>query len=277
MTPFFTDLFDYPFLQMALAAIVLSSVPAGAIGSFVVVRKSTYLAGAMAHGIIGGLGLTHYLRLEHGLDWASPALGAIGATLLFGTIIVYFSHEQQERLDTLLSLIWAAGMAIGVFFFAASPGFGEGLMSYLFGDILLVNLQDLWVLLALNALVLGVVGLCYPQLLALSFQRQLAQLRGMRTLVYEWILVQLTGITIVILMKSVGILLVLALLTLPAATASRFCHRLSSMIAVASLICLLAGFIGLWISYGPGFPAGPTIILVNVAVFLAVSLIRPAR
>ncbi|MCB1071227.1 MAG: metal ABC transporter permease [Verrucomicrobia bacterium] len=265
---FLQDLARHPFLQHAILAAVLASIPGGIVGSYIVTRRSTYIAGAISHCVLGGMGLSRYLQQVHGLAWLTPMTGAVLAAIIAAGIIAAVMQHGRERIDTVLSAIWAMGMAIGIVFIMATPGYSEDLMSYLFGNILMVGRGDLLLMGLLNLIVLGLVGLFYDPLLATSFNPQLARLRGLNVSLYEIVYLIITALTIVLLVRVVGIVLVIALLTLPAATAGYFVTRLSRMMMLATGFCLLFSVGGLVISYEPEWPAGATIILLSGLVYL---------
>jgi zinc transport system permease protein len=268
MLSFFSDLLQFQFLQHAVLTALLASLCCGTVGSLVVVRKSTYIAGALAHCVLGGLGLARYLQVAHGWSWAHPMLGALLAACLASLMITWFSLKAKERLDTFLSAIWSSGMAIGVVFLMITPGYGEDLMGYLFGDILLVTTGDLIALALLDIGVLLVIAFQFQQLRACSFHPQLAHLRGIAVGLYEaWFLI-LVAVNVVLLIRVVGITLVIALLTLPAATAGRFTRTLPAMMLVATILCALFSVGGIVIAYPLDLPAGPVIILVATAGYL---------
>jgi zinc transport system permease protein len=267
---FWGDLLKYPFLQHALLAGALASIACGTVGSFVVVRRTTYVAGAIAHSVLGGMGVARYLQLVHNVTWMTPILGATVAAVLAALIIALVTLTGQQREDTVLSAVWAIGMAVGISFIAATPGYYEDLMSYLFGNILMVSVSDLRLMGALDLLVLGVTLLLYNRFLIVSFQPETAQLRGIRVGFYHTVLLLVTSLTVVLLTQVVGLVMVIALLTLPAATASQFVRRLWQVMALASVLCLFFTAGGLAISYGPELPAGATVIQLAGAGYLVV-------
>jgi zinc transport system permease protein len=165
-------------------------------------------------------------------------------------------------------VIWALGMAIGLSFIMATPGYNQDLMSFLFGNILMVAGRDITLMLLLDGVILAAVFLFYNKLLAISFNEELARLRGIRVEVYELLFLLLTALTVVLLVQVVGIVLVIALLTLPAATAGLFVRRLWHMMALAVAFCLFFTLGGLVVSYAPDWPAGATIIELAGVVFL---------
>jgi zinc transport system permease protein len=265
-----------PFLRYALAAGILASLSFGIIGTYVVARRITYIAGAIAHCVLGGIGAGLYCQHKLGITWFGPLSGAIAAALLAAIIIGLVSLHANQREDTAIGALWAIGMAVGLLFIAKTPGYIEP-MSYLFGNILLISKFDLWMVLVLDALVVGTATLFYHKFLAVCFDEEYARLRGVRTDLYYLLLLCLTALTVVLLVRVVGIVMVIALLTLPAAVASNFAKGLWQMMVLATLFCI--GFIGsgLAISYNFDLPSGPTIIVIAGLVYLVAACVRQFR
>jgi zinc transport system permease protein len=236
---FFNALPHLSFLQHALLAGVLAGIACGVVGSFVVVRRITSIAGAIAHCVLGGLGAARWLEVVHGQSWATPMLGAVTAALIAAAVIGLVTLRAKEREDTIIAALWAVGMAIGILFISRTPGYDQDLMSYLFGNILLVRGADLWLMLALDVVVVAVTVALFPQLEAICFDEEFARVRGLRVELYYLLLLALTAITVVLLVSVVGIVLVIALLTLPVAIAGRFTSTLSAMMAVSSVLTIV--------------------------------------
>lgn len=268
MDLFFEHLLKHSFLQYAIIGGLLASVACGVVGSFVVVRRTTYVAGAIAHCVLGGMGAARYLQRVHGIEWLSPLLGATLAALVAALIIAAVTISGRQREDTVLSAIWAIGMAAGISFITATPGYYEDLMSYLFGNILMIGSSDLWQMALLDAVIVVLMLLFYDKFLVISFQPELARLRGIRVGLYQTMLLVMISLTVVLLTQVVGLVMVIALLTLPAATALIFARRLWSAMLIAAALCFLFTFSGIAISYGPELPAGATVIEVAGAVYL---------
>jgi zinc transport system permease protein len=269
-----SDFQQYAFLQYALATGLLASVACGVIGTFVVVRRITYIAGGISHSALGGLGAALYIQTMYGWKDLNPLYGAVAASLLAALVIGIVSLRAKEREDTVIGAVWAVGMAAGVIFISRTPGYNADLMSYLFGNILLVSAQDLWLLAALDILVVGIAMVCFNQFLAVCFDGEFALLRGLRVDLYYLLLLCLTALTVVVLVTVVGIVMVIALLTLPTAIAGFFARTLKQMMVASMLICMVFTTSGLLISYGPNFPAGATTIIIAGAVYLMVLLGR---
>jgi zinc transport system permease protein len=265
MDNFFTALTQHAFLQTAVVTALLASIGCGVMGTYVVVKRIAFLAGGIAHSVLGGMGAAVYFGFEP-LHGALPA--AVAAALLIGWVRLHWRAQE----DTLISALWAIGMAIGVLFIAKAPGYQADLMSYLFGNILLVPQESLWFMIALDLLLLTIVAIYHRQFLAVVFDEEFARLRGVPVGFFYLLLLVLVAVTVVLLIQVVGLILVLALLTLPAAVAGHYVHSLGRMMLIATVLGALLSVTGLALSYGPDLPAGPTIILLagGVYVFSAV-------
>ncbi len=254
MDDFFSALMQHTFLQTAVATAILASIGCGVMGSYVVVKRIAFLAGGIAHSVLGGMGAAVYFGYEP-LHGALPA--AVAAALLIGWVRLRWRAQE----DTLISALWAIGMAIGVLFIAKAPGYQADLMSYLFGNILLVPEESLWFMAALDLLLLTIVAAYHRQFLAIVFDEEFARLRGVPVGFFYLLLLVLVAVTVVLLIQVVGLILVLALLTLPAAVAGHYVHSLGRMMLIATVLGALLSVTGLALSYGPDLPAGPVIIL----------------
>ena len=269
MSTFVSALMTYPFLQYAVLASLMASIACGIVGSYVVARRISYIAGAISHCVLGGMGAARYLAAVYHWEVATPLRGAIVAALISALCIGMVSLRAKQREDTVIGALWAVGMAVGILFISQTPGYNEDLMSYLFGNILMVSPNDLFLIMALDTIVVLSVGLWRNQLLAVCFDEEFARLRGIRTDVVYLLLLGLTALTVVLLVSVVGIVLVIALLTLPAAIAGHFARSLWQMMLLAIGCCALLTLSGLALSYGPNLPAGATIVVLAGAAYLA--------
>jgi zinc transport system permease protein len=270
MTEFLHAAVTHTFIQHALLAGLLSSVACGVVGTWVVVRRISAIAGSIAHCVLAGLGAARYLQVVHGWEWASPFLGAVVAAIAAALVIGAVTLRTKEREDTVIGALWAIGMAVGILFISRTPGYNEDLMSYLFGNILLVGRSDLWVMAILDAVVLLVGILLYTQLQAVCFDDEFARLRGINVEMYYILLLCLTAITVVLLVSVVGIVLVIALLTIPVAVATHFTTTLRGTMIVSALLCTAFTTAGLAISYAPDLPAGATTIVIAAGSYVLV-------
>ncbi len=277
MIEFFADIPKYSFLQYALLTGILASVACGIIGTYIVTKRITYIAGGIAHSVLGGMGAAAYLQKVHHWDFLHPLHGAVVAGLLSAVIIGEVSMHAKEREDTVIGAIWALGMATGILFISQTPGYNQDLMSYLFGNILMVSTKDLWLIAGLDVLVVFLGLAFYHQFTAICFDPEFARLRGLPVEFFHILLLCLTALTVVLMVTVVGIVMVIALLTLPVALAGRFSRTLWQMMFLSILFILLMTTLGLAISYGPDLPAGAVIIVLSGAFYLVVSIVQAVR
>ncbi len=260
MSEFFYALSEYTFLQNAVIACLLASIGCGVIGSYVVVKKISFLTGGIAHSVLAGMGMAYYFN-------ASPIMGAIIAALVSSILIGWINLRWKENEDVLIAAFWSAGMAIGILFLSRTPGYNVDLMSYLFGNILLITGNDLLLMLILDVVVLSVVLICYKQFLVSVFDEEFARLHGINTEFYYILLLCLISITIVILIQLVGLILVIALLTLPAAIANQYVTSLYKMFFLSAIICATISISGVAVSFEPDLPTGSVIVLLACASY----------
>lgn len=270
MGDFLSDLTRYPFLQYALLTGILASIACGIIGSYVVTKRITYIAGSIAHTVLGGLGAARYCQVVYRWEWFNPFYGAVLAAIISAVIIGLVSTKAKQREDTVIGSLWAIGMAAGILFIYKTPGYNEDLMSYLFGSILMVSSHDLWMIVCLDALIVASSILFYNRFLALCFDEEFARLRGVNVEMHYLLLLCLTALTVVLLVSVVGIVMVIALLTLPAAIAGELTKKLWHMMALSTVLTVLFTTTGLAVSYGPDLPAGATTIIIAGAAYLLV-------
>ncbi len=273
MTEFLAALSDpnLPFFRYALLTGIFASLPFGVIGTFVVVRRISYIAGAIAHCVLGGIGLGLYLERGVGITWFGPMQGAVLVALLAAVVLALVSRYASQREDSVIGALWAVGMAAGLLFIARTPGYVDP-MSYLFGNILLVSKEDFFFVLALDVVVLTLVGIFYNKFLAVCFDEEFARLRGVHTGWIYLLLLCLAALTIVLLVRVVGIVMVIALLTLPASVAGNFSKNIFQMMVLSVLFCASFVVLGLGASYSLDLPSGPVIIVIAAAVYLLVIL-----
>lgn len=262
MNAFLAALHSHGFLQHALLGGILASIACGIVGSYVVVKRIGYLAGGVAHAILGGMGIAYFLG-------RSPFAGALAAALLSAIIIGWVSLRLKQQEDTVIGALWAMGMALGVLFISRTPGYNTDLMSYLFGSILMISRHDLYLMAGLDVLIATMAFLLHKQLLAVAFDEEFARLCGVRVEPVYMLLLCLVALTVVILVQVVGLILVIALLTLPAAIARQYVSSLGRMMLLASLLSIAFAASGLALSYEPDLPAGSVIILLASGVYLA--------
>ena len=261
MSAFLAALMEYRFLQMALLACLLASIGSGLIGTFVVVRRVGALAGGIAHAVLAGMGIAYFLG-------GSPVLGAAIAAIVSALLIGFIKLRWRQDEDTLIAAVWSVGMAVGVLFIAKTPGYNVNLMSYLFGNVLLVSEPDILRMLVLDVVIVLTISLFYKQFLASAFDEEFARLRGVNVEFFYILMLSMIALTVVLMIQIVGLILVIALLILPAASISQFASTLPRIMAGAAVLSMAVTFTGLSVSYAPDLPAGATIIVVAGVVYV---------
>ena len=264
---FITALSEYSFMQHAVLACVLASIGCGIIGSFVVVKRISFLTGGIAHSVLAGMGIAYFVE-------SSPILGAIIAALVSGLLIGWINLRQKQNEDVLIAAFWSAGMAIGILFLSRTPGYNIDLMSYLFGNILLITNRDLVLMLILDLVVFTMVFVFYKQFLVSVFDEEFARLRGINTEFFYILLLCLISISIVLLIQLVGVIMVIALLTLPAAIANQYVSSLHKMFGLSALVCVVLSLLGLAVSYQPDLPTGSVIVLLTCTAYFISIFVR---
>ena len=264
---FLSALVEHGFLQKAVLASMLASAACGMVGTYVVVKKIGFLAGGVAHTVLGGMGAALFFGF-------SPMLGALIAAIIAALVLGLVKLYAKEQEDTLISALWAVGMAIGILFIAKTPGYQADLMTYLFGNVLLVSNQQLFMMLLLNLILVIVIILFYKQFTAITFDEEFARLRGLPVTALYLLLLCLIAVSVVLIIQVVGLILVIALLTLPAAISQQYAHTMKKMMALAVVLGILFCLCGLALSYSTDAPSGATIILVTATAYLVSTVSR---
>jgi zinc transport system permease protein len=264
---FLDALLRHEFLQLALIGGLLASVGCGLIGPYVVVKRIGYMAGGIAHCVLGGMGLAYYLGYP-------PIHGALAAAVAAALAIGWISLRWRQHEDMAIGALWACGMAAGIVLLARTPGYTVDLLGYLFGNILLVSPHELWFMLGLDVVLVLLIGLFYRQFLAVCFDEEFARLRGVRVTFFYLLLLVMVALTVVLLLQVVGLILVIALISLPAAIAGQWVRSLAAMMLLSALVGVVVTTGGLALSYGPDLPSGAVMVLLSGALFLLSSLCR---
>lgn len=258
----FISALQFDFMRNALLAGVLVSLAAGIVGVYVVLNRITILSGGIAHAAYGGVGMAYFFGFD-------PLLGGVIFSLGASMLMSVVQRRARQRTDMLIGVMWAVGMAIGIIFVDRTPGYKVDLMSYLFGSLLAVSMKEIWIILLLDGIVLLTVFALYRNLLAISFDETFAIARGVPVNAISLVLTALIALTVVMMMRVVGLILVIALLTLPAAIANLFTRDMRLMMALASGLGMIFTISGLWLSYSYNLTSGAAIILVAATVYLA--------
>lgn len=266
--------FLQPFLFMALLAGLAASVTSGIVGSYVVTKRIVFISGSISHSVLGGMGLFLWLRRTYDLTFLSPMQGALLSALGSAILLGWTHLKYKEREDSIIAALWATGMSIGVIFITFTPGYNVELMNFLFGNILWVTKTDLFTLLTLNVIVIGCTLLLYRKFQAICFDEEQAYLQGIAVQPLYILLLCLIAFSVVVLIQIVGSILVISMLTMPAALASNLTRKLSSMMKIAVLAGILFTCTGMYMAYELNWPPGATITLVAATGYVCV-LCRP--
>ena len=261
------EVLQYDFIQNALIAGILISIAAGIIGSLVVVNKITFLTGGIAHSSYGGIGLAIYLGI--------PVLfGATIFAVLTAIIIAVITIKNRNRIDSIIGMMWASGMAIGIVFVDLTPGYNVDLMSYLFGSIIAVSKDDILYMSFLDLFIISVIVFFYKEILAVSYDSEFASLRGINVKFFYTLILVLAGLCVVAAIKAVGLILVIELLTIPTYLAESFASKLSSMMIISSILATIFTILGLVVSYMYDISSGASIIIVAVVILAIVKIFK---
>ena len=261
---------QFEFMRNALAAGLLASVICGIMGTLVVVNRIVFLSGGIAHAAYGGIGLSFFF------GWPYLA-GTIGFSLASGLVMAAVSMRARHRADTVIGVIWAVGMALGIILIDLSPGYNVDLMSYLFGSILTVPGADLLIMLVMGVLMALLVVYFYKDLLALSYDEEFARIRGVPVKSLYFGMIGMLAVAIVMVIQVVGLILVIALLTIPPFIIEKYAKSLMQMMVGSSLLGALFTVTGLWLSYRFNLTSGAAIIMVSGVVFFISLLIDRTR
>lgn len=262
-----TDLLQFEFMRNALYAALLCSALCGILGTLVVVRKYVILAGGVAHAAYGGVGLALYAGV-------SPRLGAIAFSLLLAFPMAWVMLKKAARADAIIGVLWAAGMAVGIIFADLTPGYGSDLMSYLFGSILTVTGEDLLLMAGLLGTSLLAGAIWHRQIAAFSYDEEFARTRGVPVTFLHFLLVILISLAVVVIIRIVGLILVIALLTIPPSVAEKYSSSLWGMMAISCALSAVFTVSGLALAVRWNLTAGAVIILVASMVYI-LSMVLP--
>jgi zinc transport system permease protein len=264
------DALSYELMRNAVMAGVLAAVLCGVVGPFVVVKRLAFLSDGISHAAFGGMGACFYFGLD-------PLLGAVAVALGCALALGLLDTETIRSYDAVIGVLWAVGLAVGIVFVYKTPGYAPNLMTYLFGNILLVSRHELGVLVVLAASVLLILALFFKGIVAVAFDEVFARVQGAPVRVLMSLLFTMIALSVVILIQVVGIILVVALLTIPPVICLMFLKDLRAVILGSVLIGIGMTLGGLALSFLYDLPSGPAIILLGAAVLLAVYAGRQKR
>jgi len=260
-------LLNYAFMQNALIAAALASVVAGIIGTIAIEKKLISMSGGIAHASFGGIGLGYLAGFEP--IWGGLVF-AVAASLLIGKR----PESSKNRADTMTGVLWAFGMALGILFISLAPGYMPDMTSYLFGDILSVSTASLIYMGAFAGVVTLVFVALKNHLIRYMFDEAFARAQGAKVGALEWLVYIMIPVGIIVLIKVVGVILTIALMTVPVSIAKLFCKSIGRVVWVSMLLSLVFCIVGLVVSYYVGIPSGVCIIVIGTAVYLLLLLTK---
>jgi zinc transport system permease protein len=279
MSSYLADMADNPFLLPGLVAGLLASLACGLVGPWVVTRRIVFLSGALAHIALGGIGAAVFLayRFPGAFGDLDPLAGAIAVSVLSALLLAWVGHRAAERVDTLIGALWALGMSVGILLVKLTPGYQTELMSYLFGNLVFVSWRDVLWLVALDAVILATAVLFHKRFLALALDQEQATLQGVGPAANDAVLLALVALAVITLTRIVGLILVIALISLPAAMATRLAARLPGAVLVATGLSALVVTLPRLAVYGTGISPEPAIVLVAATLYVATTLLGRGR
>lgn len=267
---FFSAVATYDFLLDALVAAVLSGIACGIVGTYIISRRMVFLCGGITHASFGGIGIAYHFGLN-------PIGGALVFAVLSALGIEWASAKGRIREDSAIGIVWSVGMALGLLFIFATPGYAPNLMSFLFGDILTVSSSNIIALAVLVGVLLLVMMLFSRPIIYSSFDREFARSQGVRADAILTLMTILTSIAIVLSIRIVGIVLLLSLVTIPPVIAGCFTKSYTRIALLASIFAVLGNVCGIYVAWKMDFPVGATtIILLAIALFIVKLLTLPS-
>jgi len=271
---FIVALLTQPFLRSALFAAFGASIAGGIVGSYVVVKRIVFVSGSIAHSVLGGLGAALYLKRIYHLEWLEPVHGALAAAIFSAWLIGVVRLYYRQREDTVIAALWALGMSVGVILISLTPGYTNEISNYLFGNILWASRSDIAMLIGLDAAILVLTTLFHRRFLAICFDEKQAALQHQHVKLLYFLLLSLIAITVVLMIQVVGAILIVAILSLPAAIANTYTHSLSKMMGIAAIIGIIISFLGIGFSYLFNWPPGATLGLTATMIYLINLIIK---
>ncbi|WP_347839468.1 metal ABC transporter permease [uncultured Draconibacterium sp.] len=261
------ELFSYDFFQKAFWAAVFASISCGIIGAYIVSRRIVFISGGITHASFGGIGLAFFLGFN-------PLLGAVLFAVLSALGIQFFTRVAEIREDSSIAIWWSLGMALGIIFVFLTPGYTPNLMSYLFGNILTVTVSELWWMFTLNVVIVSFFAVFLRKILFIAFDEEFARAAGLPVALFNYLIIVLIALTVVLNIRVVGIILILSLLTIPQATANMFTKDFKSLLVLSSVFAFVGTIAGLFISYFLNIPSGAAIIFTLVLIFGVLRLVK---
>ncbi|RLG68704.1 MAG: metal ABC transporter permease [Methanobacteriota archaeon] len=257
------ELLQYEFMRNAFLTAILINIACGIVGTYIVVKRIVFISGGISHAAFGGIGLGYLLGIN-------PILATIPFTLGAATTMATITRTTKISEDTAIGILWTVCMSLGIIFISLTPGYAPDLFSYLFGNILTVPTTDLGVMLTLDIIIILTVLLLHKEFTAICFDEEYSEVVGIPTKMMYTTLLCLVALSVVVLIRAVGIILVIALLTIPATITRQHTHNLKKIMVLATLTGATLTITGLLLSYKLDTPPGATIVII-LALALAAS------
>lgn len=274
MDSFWTALMAHPFLQTTLLAGIVASIAGGIVGSYVVAKRIVFISGSISHAVLGGIGFFAFLEYATQNTFFHPLLGALFAALFFALLIGWIHVRFGEHEDSIIGAVWSVGMALGIVFISLIPQSNPQLLDFLFGNLLWTTTGDLKVLFFADIIIIFICLFLHQRFLAISFDETQAYLQKQPIHVLYFLLLSLIAVTVVLMIQVVGAILVIAMLSLPAAIANFFTKRLSHMIFLSCILSCIFSILGIYLSYTWNWPPGATIAIVITVVYFCSLLLK---
>jgi len=261
------ELLQYEFMRNAIMAGILASIACGVVGALVVIKRMVFISGGISHAAFGGIGLGYLIGID-------PILGALIFTIISALGMGVMHRKIGISEDAAIGVLWVLGMALGIIFIELRAGYAPDLFGYLFGNILTVPKSDLVIMLILDLAILSVAILLYKEFLAVSFDEEFAVVAGVPADLIYMTLLSLIALTVVVMIRIVGVILTIAMLTIPTTIAWQFSYNLKEIMLIATLMSSTFIIGGLWLSYIMNLAPGATIVLISIAAFAFSSIIK---
>ncbi len=255
------DILQYSFFSNALVSVVLISICAAIIGTYIITRRLVAISGGITHACFGGLGMGYFFGIN-------PIAAAAVVAVLSSVGVEWMSSRFRLREDSAIAVIWSLGMAVGVLFVFMTPGYVPELNAFLFGNILTVSVADLVTFGIYTAILIAFFALYFRQIVVCAFDRDFATVIGMHTRFISYAMTVLVAVCIVLTIRLVGIMLLMSMLSLPMMTAEIFYHRFRPIMILSAVISLLTSVAGLMMSAIVDVPCSAMIVLIMAGVFI---------
>lgn len=271
--------FSMPLIQNMFIVAAIACVLCGVVGTLVVVKRMVFVTGGIAHTTFGGVGMAYYLMSVFAVSWFTPTIGAAVFAVVSAVIMALPAVSKRMREDSVIGVLWSVGMALGVIFMSLmdrSVVTPRSFESILFGDILLVGNTELKIIAVVTVISLIIIAALFRDLQVLTFDETHAKLSGINVTAMNIILYIIIAMTCVVALNVVGIVMVIALITIPAAMSNMFTESLKEMMIVSVILSLIMAFFGLIIAIGADIPPGATVSVTMGVLFIVAIVVKTA-